>query len=376
MYRAKSKKDLRWNILILWFVVFLSCVLYLPSVQARNQCADFESLFGPAEKITFNSVENRLSKNEFRVNRGVEGDNSYQEFLRTPQIPRLRVILDQVMQTGGRWLDMGAGMALAMRSMLQIHPSGSAQLFAASFRKPTLKIEMQKAIDQGITDLETHPDILQARDLEADLKKFNKNFRYVETGYVETAVKDKNSETYALRGSIDLITEVWGPLHYSGDIQAILNVYADLLAVGGKALIHFEEFHTEIWVNRQRVLLRDLVKMFPLLTGGRLKVQKTGMLFSNNNVASFTSSFFLIEKIKDGDEPNIPILKTSIIEDGQPPVRNVEVLDPKKWAQQLGLPIRIDREFEFEEVGYPGDNFNTINKFVYRTKDLLNDEPW
>jgi hypothetical protein len=340
-----------------------SLLLMIYSMNQASAAQNCEDLFGPIiykafqDPSIFRAHQYKLKNNLFTINRNLEGRDSYQKDFDSPQIKPLKRYIENILSQGGIWMDMGAGTANAQRSFLNQKMEANTQLIATGFIKPFIT---------GSEDIQRRQDII---NMATELSTYQNNFRYIETGFLEESLENPQPAIKQMYGQIDLLTDELGPLIYTYDIQAIINVYARLLKKGGTALISFWEPNTTILVNNQRVLFRDLAPLFPLLSGGQLRVRASGMVFSNHQPL-FEKSFFEIVKVQEEENDFFPILQTQIQEEGTPPFRRVQLLNPKNLSTQFGLRIRIDRVAEFSDEGRPTNPI--VNKFVKKSDNILN----
>lgn len=247
------------------------------------------------------AVIQRLENNDFR---GERDYNKYIEQLSAREIPSYSEFVNSTPKTG-LYMDSGAAHALAVRQSLALDPNLHAVAF--SYKKPA------------------NPG------LDEDILGYKGRMEYVEGGKLEVLIADKTSRLFGLRGKISRLSELFGPLIYSDDIEAVFNAYADLLEVGGQALLHFWEMDTHFNVidssgRPYRATLRELSEFIPLVTGGRLQVRAARMQ-TLGPWPQFETSVLWLERV-EGNAIPVHIFETTIRKDEAPPIRDVQVALP------------------------------------------------
>jgi SAM-dependent methyltransferase len=357
------------KLILNFYVCFIVFFVHSNRGFASILCKDLQiklETSGYLNRTVFNEHKNNLANNRFILNRSL---TDYQDLLKLPRIPKLEQFIENVNSRAGIWLDIGAGFAFPMRDLLDNNETINVKMIATTYKK------LHPSFDVN----EDMYDYKAIRALDEDIVKYKDNFQYLETGFIEDSVMDSKSELYKLRGKVDFLTEVWGPINYTHDLQKILNVYADLLKVGGTALIHFDESRATILIGQKRVLLRDLIQLFPILTGGRLMVKESGMRCCEmkGSLQTFDVSVFEIVKMSEFQTNLFPILQTTITKEGKPPERIVKILNPKYLSQVLGEKIQIDRSLEIKKMGFGLYNLEILKSEIFdslieKDNDILN----
>jgi SAM-dependent methyltransferase len=245
----------------------------------------------------------RLQSNDFKIVRDLD---EYNFLLRNSATPSFIEIL-RALPKNSLYLDAGAGEAHVLREVIKNFAALGIQKLRAlgvSYKKPT------------------------AEDLESDHKNFSDRFDYIDGDVIENLLH--NSRLINFKGQVDLISDIHGPLSYTDDIAAILNTYADLLKVGGHAMIYLYEGNSSFLVDRRvhfsRVTLRELHHFIPLITGGRLEVVEARMHIGESNLPIFYESVFYLKRVEPKEE-QVKINPFELVgwKDEAPPIREFRV---------------------------------------------------
>lgn len=261
--------------------------LWVLPTQASNCRLWFN--FGPSHTEQRLKIEadplKQLQTNFFRTNRPLFADSypSYDMDLAYSALPRLRRLTEE-----DHWVDMGAGEGRAILQYLQ-DPTfpRKAKVTAIAFKKPV-------------------------GSKHAEIESIDPGFRYLE-GFVEEMTREQI-------GSAKLITDVYGPLHYTKNFSEVLQVYVDLLQEGGEILTSGIFFHKEAATNfviksdGAMISYREWLNSIPGLKVTEIPKPEIGL-----------SAALVIEKI--APEVKVPKLKLVRYESGSPPRRNFEVVD-------------------------------------------------
>lgn len=155
----------------------------------------------PTEK--FHVQNAAIEKNGFNVSRG---KSAYLEDLSGENGIGLAHKLDHLPKDAV-YVDMGAGIAMAITQILRSHPS-IAEGVAIAYAKP------------------------------ANFQIFShRKLTYIAGDFVENLAA--SGRLGHLKGRVDLITDVYGPLSYSNDVSRLLQVYLDLLKPEGTLLFNW-----------------------------------------------------------------------------------------------------------------------------------------
>lgn len=254
-------------------------------------------------------VEKRLKDNNFKITRGLEkGEDPYTEKMKAKGIPSI-IDFFQKLPPDAIVVDSGAGEARALRESIRRWVLKTFRAVAVSFAKP------------------------QDSSLEADLVDLKDRLQYIDGDYIQNMIRDPNSKIQLLRGQVNLLIEVFGPVAYAENFTEVFQNYADLLKVGGEGLIQFGESETELRLNgpdgqTRRATLRELSQLIPIMTGGRLKVVAARINRTANGAPNFLSTVFWLKKVSDENiDPFDPFEQVSIM-DGHPPYRIYNVNIP------------------------------------------------
>ena len=189
-----------------FFPILFLALLLSPPAQASSCGKIFGRFYENSRQIAERKQieadpKKQLELNYFKVNRPLRGFSqiNYESELLESLVPRLEKLTPE-----DQWVDMGAGEGRALLDYLQdAHFPKKAKIAAVSFKKP-----------ESV--------------LEKDIQAIDPNFHYFE-GLVE------NLEISQV-GKAKLITDVYGPLHYTDDLSTVLQKYVDVLEPGGEIL--------------------------------------------------------------------------------------------------------------------------------------------
>lgn len=195
------------------------------------------------------------------------------------------------------WIDMGAGFGLAQIDFRMLRKE-TVKLVATGFVKP--RVEHMKAdytnkqIDEYMAKLE-----LLGRHLHM---RGSMPFRYVEGDILKMS-----RSRLARKGTVRLITDLYGPMSYASDPAKLLRLYGTLLAFNARLFIH---------VIDERLLIRD---------------PKTGELYSLFQfVAKYGRGFYFSPEsrflVRNSEEIYIPDLKLVKRRSGTPPYNTYEIV--------------------------------------------------
>ena len=183
------------------FEILLAFVVAAPAVaQARGSALTCENLFGPSRV----EIQNKnIAENNFNVSRGLKVYSLHFPFKKSAVLQ----LLVKALAPGSTWVDMGAGRARALNDGLKLNPGLNG--VAVSYKQP-----FDAATGESATG----------------------RFKYLDGDYVENMSRD--GAFNHLRGRVQLITDLYGPLSYSEEIPELLQVYVDLLAKRGVAYLN------------------------------------------------------------------------------------------------------------------------------------------
>ncbi len=111
-----------------------------------------------------------------------------------------------------KWLDAGAGQAIAIRDTLK-------------------NKKFQSKIDKAYSVVYKKPNDGQT-DLNNDIELFKNKFMYIEGDYIENLFSEGKLKD--LEGNLDIITDLFGPLTYTKDLSKVVEIYLKLLKKGGE----------------------------------------------------------------------------------------------------------------------------------------------
>jgi len=152
------------------------------------------------EAATKEHLEGRLRENKFRTGSDLD---EYEKAFGPAFNEHLGSLVGR-----SRWLDAGAGKAVAMRQYLE--KGGQAKCLACSFEIPGDALQQVRAAEE----------------------KYGEQFRYLQGKYFGNV----SDEEFGLReeGSFNLITDLNGVLYYTTTFLEDLKRYLDMLALNGK----------------------------------------------------------------------------------------------------------------------------------------------
>ena len=149
--------------------------------------------------------EDLLGRNAFTHNRGLLSPGGYRSMLGEAFFSRLGTL-----QPGEIWMDMGAGSFNAIDEFYDQVPG------SAGVRTAGLNFELPA--DNALESLADHGTV-------------SLSGKYVEDYLPEEIIT-------RVGGRVDLMTDVYGPLSYSSRIDEVLQLYGDVLDVGGELHIN------------------------------------------------------------------------------------------------------------------------------------------
>ena len=183
----------------LCFGIFIGSLAAPFLVQAKNEFPE--------------ELKERLAANDFTINRRLYSeqargentpDDTYEMILGARLLPTLKGLGPESI-----WFDMGAGEANAQMQFFKDATFPKIQkAVALSFSRPSSAV------------------------LDAFVKENAGRFEYVANGYIEDVYKSGQLQAYKARVSV--ITDVFGPGSYSPHLDEVMQIYLELLAVGGK----------------------------------------------------------------------------------------------------------------------------------------------
>jgi hypothetical protein len=176
-------------------LVLSLCSLALQASASGSRC---EEMFKHARTAIQNEA---LEENQFNVSRRLAQYTAHFPF---------QIKLDAelaALPPGSRWVDMGAGKAGALMDGLEKYPNLLGTGIA--FKKPW--------------------DMVKRRE-------FADRFEYLDGELVENMAADGTLDH--LRGKVQILTDLYGPLSYSEHLPELMQVYVDLLARGGVGFIN------------------------------------------------------------------------------------------------------------------------------------------
>jgi SAM-dependent methyltransferase len=180
--------------------------LFDPSVKSQFEI--LQSLDNQSLQVL--KINKSLSKNNFTTSRNLTDYDS---------VFKLRPLLAK-MTAKQRWLDSGAGRAIAQLEYLSLfkkYEFSSPQLVALAYKKPWF-----------VTSKKINFKYLSGRKLE---------------DYTTTEL-----------GKFDLITDFFGPFSYTENAIQVLNVYLDILNVGGTLKIYFTSPHNVVYNKNNEIV--------------------------------------------------------------------------------------------------------------------------
>lgn len=325
--------------------MFLLSLLFLAGLAHANICPVFLDI----DLVQIEKSNTRLSENKFFHERNLQ---RYENLLASQQIPTLTEFLQQL-PDGAVFLDSGAGDALAIRDLIEKSSKLNLpfiQYLATSIVKPDFSNEYKKR----------NPG--KQSPLDHDLEKYNNFFSYIDGGKIQDLVSDPKSNLYFYRESVDFITDLFGPLSYANDIQEIINTYADLLKVGGQALMLLNESSVTFkpaFKNKfqnTRLTFRELSFLIPMISGGRLEVVRADMQYEGY-WPQFEKTVLWVRKVSQAVDKSIQGSPLQLIKfyDEAPPLRTylvdfegVDSLDYEK-LRELDLQ-RVKTQFQYATV--------------------------
>lgn len=212
-------------------IFFLFSLLTSVSAQGHSQCGDAFS-----KNFLRTEIRNEfIASNEFTVNRTLDVYSQHFPFKKTESLKKTVENLPK----GSLWVDMGAGRAHALIDGLDLNPNISEGV-AIACKKP-----------QGAES---------GRD-------FPRRFRYLEGDFVENMGRDGKLDT--LKGRVNLITDVFGPISYSEYLPPLLQIYFDLLRPNGLAVFNImAERNFDKTNTNQLYLVNDPLSVNPVLING------------------------------------------------------------------------------------------------------------
>ena len=146
------------------------------------------------------------------------------------------------------------------------------------------------------------------------------------------------------------LTDVFGPAVYTRDLNDLFNAYADLLAPGGQALIHFYEEATDFQIRGgdgkdSRVTLRELRDLIPVVTGGRLRVREARMHLEGH-WPQFEASILWLEKVSQVSIDAQNVFDLVDMKDDGPSRRWIRVNPPEGFVFDRDASRAADLERE------------------------------
>lgn len=196
------------------------------------------------------------------------------------------------------WIDMGAGFGLAQidfRSQFE----KKVKLVATGFVKPRLehmKVDYTKQqTDEYVSKLELLDRNLRTRGPMP--------FRYIEGDVLKIP-----RSSMARKGTVRLITDLYGPMSYASDPAKLLRLYGNMLSLNARLFIH---------VIDQRLLIRD--------------PQTDAIYTLFQFVAKFGRGFYFSPEsrflVRNSEEIYIPDLKLVKRRSGTPPYNTYEIMN-------------------------------------------------
>jgi hypothetical protein len=137
----------------------------------------------------------------------------------------------QALPEGSVWVDMGAGQARALAEGLRKNPK-IAKGVAIAYKKPfnAIKDPSGTSVLRRILSRVFEPQREFVPTKAAD------RFSYLHGDYVENMYRDGKLDD--LKGNVDLITDVFGPVSYSENLPDVLQTYFDLLKQNGVLIVN------------------------------------------------------------------------------------------------------------------------------------------
>lgn len=270
-------------------------------------------------RVEHDKILNRLQKNDFFVARTFD---RYATLLTSPKLPSLLEFL-RSLKHQDIYLDAGAGEAKALVELITRTPElglPALKYLAVALKRPGLSDEFKKQRPDALSELDRH------------LVRHAKQFKYIDGDFIENLAQSPVSELYKYRNRVSLITDIYGPFSYSTNLEGVLKTYADLLKVGGQALIHFYDpglrfTKTNSKRTRPPQGLNKMLTLIPELTQGRLQVMALEAQHEGRWPQSELSILW-VKKISD-----VPLQETQVhlslkhLYDEAPPIRTYEWAD-------------------------------------------------
>ncbi len=214
---------------------------------------------------------------------------------------------------GSLWMDMGAGNANA--------------LLDAAFRSDLNHIGQLVAVSYAAP-----------KDFKKDqaVERYKGRFQYLETGFIEQHLKSENqlSDTLApYKNSAYLLTDVWGPLSYTHEVEKLFRVYFSLLKKQGKLMIVFsqlklfennESLSDKIYFNGEKnpaTIKESIERFFSTFSGTEFSIQ----MVNESRDTNMLRQTFAIVLTKTADEVRIPNIETIKFYTGRPVRRHLMI---------------------------------------------------
>ncbi len=211
------------------------------------------------------------------------------------------------------WMDMGAGNANALLDgAFRMDLSNIGQFIAVSYSAP--------------------------RDFKKDqaIERHKGRFKYLETGFIEEHLKPDHqlSDTMApYKNSVDLLTDVWGPLSYTHEVEKLFHVYFSLLKKQGKLMIVFsqlklfensEHLGDKIYFNGEKkpaTIKESIERLLSMFSGTEYSIE---MVNESRDTNMLRQTFALV-LTKTADEVKIPSIETVRFYTGRPVRRHLMI---------------------------------------------------
>jgi hypothetical protein len=254
------------------------------------------------------------TREQLTSNRGFVTNRGFAEYNRLLGLEPEIASLDQTLQNlpkNSYWIDAGAGYGAAFKTVFSDPRFNHiSQMLGLSFAAP---------MGLNIHALQTES---------------NGRIKYLETGYLENHIESEflSEQIRPFQNKADLITDIFGPISYTSDLDKVLNIYFKLLKKNAKLRFLYtvtegapKDIDTDKIFDHRLNLISGSQNSVKFLFDQVRGIKHQILIKDQIKTTYKTTTVFLIEIQKISDVVIVPQIETVNFVAGTPPYRFFKV---------------------------------------------------